>query len=599
VENPGKNFDLPGLPATAPQAAVPIHSGDMVGNYRIVSEIGGGSMGVVFRAFDVDMELERAIKVLRPGKPEHVRRKFEAEGKITARLDHPNIVRVYGGGVYKNLPFIQMELIDGKSMRTLLSALTRFHPVIALSLVSVMADALFFASTKSFSIWGNSVHALVHRDLKPENVLFSKTSGLKIADFGLARLGDEKDFTGWGTVQYMSPEQHDNKTVDCRSDIFSIGVMLYEMLCGARPFPDDNELASRQKHEGRFDPVTDSNPSAPRAIVAVVNGCLEADINRRIRSYEKLRESADEALKTLTDESAKDIVLKFSADPIKYRPNLIANKKTKSGNGVKKLMLVILPTLILLTIAGFFLFRKNTVMKKNASEVIFSSATVSKPESEQKPTIDSFIETKIADTLSGPAAIKPEQPRRNIQIADRAKGPRESAQTVHAGDKKSILSGAMAAHSSGDFSAVIAELSALDYNHLPSNTRDSAVILLTDAYYMMKSVKDVIDMSKKYDLNDARYNWVVAMAYDVMRNYSKATLYIDKAVVSKAYIGAVSRENLLYERAGIYRDNYDAMRDEMSKKGMMDACNQFLNEVCAKSSSDKCLEARRILKSHE
>ncbi len=564
----------------------------MVGNYRIIAEIGGGAMGVVYRAFDVDLEMERAIKILRPGKPEQLRRKFEAEGKITARLDHPNIVRVYGGGVFQNLPFIQMELVNGKSLRLLLDALTRVHPIIALSIVSVIADALDYASTKSFSIWGSSSETLVHRDLKPENILFSRTGGLKVADFGLAKTGDEKDFTGWGTVEYMSPEQHDNKTVDCRSDIFSLGIILYEMLCGARPFPGNPDDASSAKHEGKYDSVLESNPSAPEMAVALVRECLEPKIENRIQTYKEVKEFANNVLKTLTDQSAAEIVNQFSADPVKYRPNIDVDKFRIKKKFPVKLIAIIFPLLVLLLTGSWFL-TKNKLEKHEAIALKDTIAVVNSPvlRTDSLPAITDIKPPRTETTASLSVVQQPKlKPAKPFQIIP------EKVQHIA---ESSILFKAITAHENGKYSDVINLIQESGFKNLPSATRDSAVILLTDSYYMTHSIKDVIGISKHYDVNDARYYWVIARAFKVMQNNQKAMLYIDKAAVAPTRIGEVSREDILYERADIYLNNFNTLQDSASKKDMLDAYNQFIKESCGRNETEKCLKAKQLLKKYE
>ena len=212
-------------------------------HYRIVSKIGAGGMGEVYKAHDSRLDREVAIKVLPPemsGDEDRLRR-FEQEAKATSALNHPNILTVYDIGEHEGSPFIVSELLEGEELRQRLD-----EGPIALRKVTEYAQQIVSGLTAAHE------KGIVHRDLKPENLFLTKDDRVKILDFGLAKLREpEANIHGsedatrraltnpgvvMGTIGYMSPEQVRGHQTDHRSDIFSFGLILYEMITGRRAF---------------------------------------------------------------------------------------------------------------------------------------------------------------------------------------------------------------------------------------------------------------------------------------------------------------------------------------------------------------------------
>ena len=222
-------------------------TGDALGPYRVLGKLGAGGMGEVYRARDTKLGRDVAIKVLSDslaGDPERLAR-FEREAKVLAALNHPHIVTIFSIEEADGVPFLTMELVEGCTLDHLIGrggvSLTQFFDISI-----ALADALTAAHRKH----------LTHRDLKPANVMVSDDGRVKVLDFGLARSmepgradADEtrltltKAGTILGTLPYMSPEQIEAKPLDPRTDIFSFGVMLYEMATGERPFHGDSSPA--------------------------------------------------------------------------------------------------------------------------------------------------------------------------------------------------------------------------------------------------------------------------------------------------------------------------------------------------------------------
>ncbi len=208
-----------------------------LGRYEIVLKLGRGTMGTVYKAVDPVIDRTVAIKAINLDLPkdeiEDFEERFSREAKSAGRLNHPNIVTIYDAGESENTAYIAMEYLEGQSLREILKAGTSMSYDRISEIVAQIADGLAYAQQ----------HGIVHRDIKPANIMITKTGQVKITDFGIAHLPTgSKTETGTilGSPKYMSPEQIVGKSVDGRSDIFSLGVVLYEMLTKKAPFDGDS-----------------------------------------------------------------------------------------------------------------------------------------------------------------------------------------------------------------------------------------------------------------------------------------------------------------------------------------------------------------------
>jgi TolB-like protein len=269
--------------------------GHTLGHYRIVEKIGEGGMGEVYSAHDERLDRDVAIKVLPEefaSDPDRLAR-FDTEAKAVAKLNHPNILAIHDFGSEDGIAYAVMELLDGESLREVIRGGGISHRK-AVEYARSIADGLAAAHDKG----------IVHRDLKPENVFLTRDGQIKILDFGLAKLQlpehdlstetptaalDTKPGSLLGTVSYMAPEQVQGKAADKRSDLFALGVMLYEMLAGRRPFGGSTsvETAAAILKE---DPETISvaSPSVPPTLAGVVSKCLEKRPEDRFSSAHDL-----------------------------------------------------------------------------------------------------------------------------------------------------------------------------------------------------------------------------------------------------------------------------------------------------------------------
>jgi serine/threonine protein kinase len=212
-----------------------------LGRYVIQSELGRGAMGVVYKATDSVLERPVAVKTvnitLERDYADRYEQRFYQEAKAAGSLNHPNIVTIHDVGKSGDVVFMAMEYIEGVELRTLIGEGRPLRVPQALSIAAQVAEGLAFAHQRG----------VVHRDIKPANIMVVANGPVKITDFGIARMRGSGDLTQTGMLlgspKYMSPEQVIGKRADHRSDVFSLGVILYEMLCGAAPFNGENVTA--------------------------------------------------------------------------------------------------------------------------------------------------------------------------------------------------------------------------------------------------------------------------------------------------------------------------------------------------------------------
>jgi serine/threonine protein kinase len=252
---------------------------EYIGRYRVVSEIGRGAMGIVYLGVDEGLGRKAAIKTILASidavEQAGYLQRFRQEAKALGALNHPSITTVYEFGDEKGVAYLVMEYLEGKELRALIDS-RGLDLASAVEVAAQVADGLAFAHSRG----------IVHRDVKPGNVMVVAGNRAKIMDFGIARVrtSDVKTRTGMmvGSPKYMSPEQILGREVDHRADIFSLGLVLHEVLAGQPPFDaPDVHAVMYQICNGRSAPPSAANPAVTRALDIIVARALEKDLEAR------------------------------------------------------------------------------------------------------------------------------------------------------------------------------------------------------------------------------------------------------------------------------------------------------------------------------
>jgi len=319
----------------------------LANRYELGEPIGRGGMADVFEAFDTRLNRTVAIKILRSDlahDPAFIAR-FRKEAQAAAALNHPTIVAVYDTGedIYgegrsaTNVPYIVMEYVDGTTLRDIIKSGRKLPPERGLRIIAGVLDALAYSHR----------HGIIHRDIKPANIMIARSGEIKVMDFGIARaLADASNtMTGgqtvMGTAQYLSPEQAKGETVDARSDLYSAGVLLYELLTGRPPFAGESPVAIAYQHVSEIPAYpSDIDPSIPKSVDSVVMHALNKSAKDRYQSAEEFQADVERIMAgiPISKESQPKPKPQQSQRPI-------APTKTRTrGNSI----------LVLLALAGVF-----------------------------------------------------------------------------------------------------------------------------------------------------------------------------------------------------------------------------------------------------
>lgn len=333
-----------------------------IGKYKLIGVLGKGAMGIVYKALDPDINREVAIKTIRfdliskKSDKEDLMTRFLREAQAAGNLSHPNIITIYDVGRIDDLTYIVMQYVEGQSLQRIIDSGDKLPPQKIIQLMIQLCDALDFAHQKG----------IVHRDIKPANILLNKKGHPFIADFGVARVETSTlTQTGAtiGTPSYMSPEQVMGKGVDKRTDIFSLGVILYELLTGKCPFQGESITTVIYKilnEEPKS--LTDARKNLPAGFEPIVSKALIKDADKRYQACYQL--AID--LQGLEQSSAKTMTIKMDEEG---RLGLERVKKRKMG----LILAVSISGILLLGSGGFWILSKKSEEKpsplKEAQEI--------------------------------------------------------------------------------------------------------------------------------------------------------------------------------------------------------------------------------------
>jgi len=352
--------------------------GSEIGGFKLEEILGRGGMGVVYRAHELSLNRKVALKILSQklsSDPEFIQR-FKREAQIIASLDHPNIVRILAYGEEKGLYYFAMEYIKGKDLGQILKERSTIPLDEALDITAKIASALIEADSKR----------VVHRDLKPTNIMIDEKGRVKITDFGVAHL-QETDIkltrTGWflGTPEFASPEQARGDPIDIRSDMYSLGVILYMMLSGKPPLTGDSPQAVLIKIATEpLPPIRQVNPHVPEPVCKLIEKMTAKDLNSRFQKPDELLSAIEDCMDKLKKES------------------IITRTPTKEENLVGKRRFVrVLGTTLGIALAVFLIVWLGEAMfikkrlpreEKNISEISkVEESQTSIPETKPSPSI--------------------------------------------------------------------------------------------------------------------------------------------------------------------------------------------------------------------
>jgi serine/threonine protein kinase len=296
-EEPGKFIDTPPIKAAAEAlAGVNPNKGKMIGHYRILQLLGKGGMGEVYLAQDTRLDRSVALKILPLQFTTDADRvlRFIQEAKAASALNHPNIITIYEIGQESGTHFIVTEYVEGQTLRQMMDG-SRQH----------LSDVIEIIIQAAWALSAAHKSGIVHRDAKPENIMVRPDGLVKVLDFGLAKLVSRRSSSGsggtpkpeiktapgliLGTLQYMSPEQANGQPIDARTDIFTLGVVLYELIAGRAPFEGDNAIAVIDSIlSAAPPPLTKARKNLPPEVQQIVDKALCKNKEQRYQTFEEM-----------------------------------------------------------------------------------------------------------------------------------------------------------------------------------------------------------------------------------------------------------------------------------------------------------------------
>ncbi len=251
---------------------------DYIGNYKILNKIGEGGMALIYKALQPALKRSVVLKNLKDPNREIIRR-FKKEALLSASFHHENLVAIYDFIYSNNSYYLVMEYVDGEDLRTIIDHMAPLQPHVAALIILGIARGLEYTHTRT----------IVHRDIKPSNILISYSGGVKLIDFGIAKddVSTRLTMTGMivGTPTYMSPEQANGETPSAQSDLFSLGIILYEALTGLKPFYGENNTEVLTKIiRNKYIPPEHINPNIPHALRRIIKKALRKDQKKRYQN---------------------------------------------------------------------------------------------------------------------------------------------------------------------------------------------------------------------------------------------------------------------------------------------------------------------------
>lgn len=456
-------------------------AGDRLGNCRIIELIAAGGMANVYKIWHEQLEVVRALKILKPGFDEESKSRLETEAKISANLRHVNIVEIYGIGYWNSIPYIEMEFVDGASLKELLDKNGRLPIPFAIALTHKICTALQFAHNQDLTLYGKVYDSLIHRDIKPANILISSKGMVKLADFGIARPSDVSLHTVgtkvMGTFAYLSPEQLNGEKLDQRSDIYALGTVLYEMLTGSKTFPQ-KMLADliHRKTKGQYVPLNSICKDAPKNLCIVVEKALTLDKNKRYSEATDFDQELVSILKKLSTHQPDEIIRHYIKNPQPIPKQGIVLKKN-----LPVPMIIIVFVFIFASLAGVYLLNHywDKLFKDTQIIEIGKVPELPKPTAKKPVRFDTIKEI-----------ISPKQPSAVVPLPPNQFD--KATRAFKAGDYKSAI-------------ILFENLSVRDLDNLKKDTR---AVRLLQSYIYINDNEKALAFAESESNNDALFHFL-------------------------------------------------------------------------------------------
>ncbi len=524
-----------------------------IGSGTVKSVLGKGGASVVYEIWNPKLEIYRAVKLWRPVQSEKTIQRFENEIKITAKLHHPNIVDIYTVGEWNGLPYIEMEKIQGTNLKELIKDKGVIPEAVAAAIVVSICRALSYAHHHEYILSGKSCKGVIHCDIKPANIMISDTGIIKLMDFGIAHPSNSPNSSErssiTGSLQYMSPEQLNSRPLDHRSDLYSLGVLLYELLSGTKAFPASTikELIQKRKKNDFF-PLGFFCKKLSAKARAVVEKLMEVDPDKRFQSADELMEEIEKNYHRLTEEAPDVLISRF-----------LAGEKIKNRARIKFPKFAHLSLFfLLLSFSAFIVFLWNSKKTIGFNFIQLSpppadSLNKTPPIDEKAPAtvVNNNRKTPGTTTYRKPASAKTKTSSGRVTPAQSRSKPTQTPQPS-VKNIESVLNSTSSAHEEVGDATILDEI-----NRLVNESQ------LSQAERMLQ----------EFPIKDGEYHLIYAELHLRRKRTKAAMMEAEKALrVAAARISPSElREKVLYCKAKVFSAEYDNAPDKLNGQKAMEA----------------------------
>ena len=394
----------------------------ILGSGKVTAILGKGGFATVYEIWNPKLEIKRAVKLWHPDISEKSLERFETEIKITAKLHHPNIVEIHNVGEWNGLPYIEIEKINGYCLKEIIAQAGALPVEVGTAISILVCRALTYAHRQNYSLYGIKRKGIVHCDIKPANIMITRRGVVKLTDFGLATptnetLHFEEDRVN-GSIHYSSPEQLQAIQVDQRTDIYSLGVVMYEMFSGIKAFSAKNlEDLVHKRLNDTYAPIHEVCRDLNPALKKTVKKCMALNRNDRYNCAQELLTDIERIFFKLTKETPERVISHFFSDTTRH---LKRNRRTI------KISTIIVASVIL-AIGLFVAFY--------SVGVNFSPKTES--DGEKSPPKANLNQTKKPKTAAPKTLVSPIKPQPVKKIIAQEKAPDNDLQKITTKDSTS------------------------------------------------------------------------------------------------------------------------------------------------------------------
>ncbi|MBD3345043.1 MAG: protein kinase [Chitinivibrionales bacterium] len=555
---------------------------ECVGELRVLKHIDSGGTAVVYKAIHEQLEVVRAVKMLKPESMVGNSKRLRTEAKISANLIHPNIVQIYNVGLWKNtIPFIEMEYIDGWSLKDLLFERGKLPVPVALSIASIISRALDYAHRQSVTLYGKKYNGLVHRDIKPGNILIAQDGTVKLADFGIARPGETSIHTAsseiMGTYAYLSTEQIDGLVLDARTDIYSLGTVLYEMITGLKCFPQESLGALvKAKTNGMYRPVKEPVPQISPKVTALINKCIEVDKEKRLPNAAELCVELESQLSLYSDKPASLIVEEYINNPRESHTQFLSKQKIHSNKSFITLYVGTIVAAVVLILGSLKIF--DIVQKKT-----------------HPPDTQGIGEKKAVEQPRGQETVKSPPPEASSSSRVQPKSSSQSTVTrkrpVSSASSQADFQKGLDLFRKGDHKKAIPLLEKALLQEHPSPLKKIIRLRLLESYYNTGNFSRAYKLSREKIINDGHFYLLQGKILYQTGRYRQAQEALIKAQSVPSHFSRTTQQEAVYEWAKTHDMIYRKKPNLNNKNAALLAWKKYKKAFCSTISSKNCKKA--------